>query len=198
MSMEIPYSVTIRPDTGMNNARLGLWLFLASEAMLFGGLFSAYAFLRAGAAPGEFGASFSDVPLAGFNTLVLLASSVVMTLSVWALRAQAIGRHRLLLGLTIILGTIFVAVKWLDYSHKYSLGQYPATSTYLAIFFTLTGIHALHVIGGMIVNSYLWLTGGKLWKTEPDRLVTRVSVAALYWNFVDAVWVILFLLLYVL
>src|SRR5512140_248781 len=196
--MEIPYAVTVRPDTGMNNARLGLWLFLASEAMLFGGLISAYAFLRTGAGPGEFGQPLSEVPLAGFNTLVLLASSVALTLSVWALRVGAFGRCRLLLGTTIILGAVFIGIKWVDYTQKFAHGLYPSTSTFLAIFFTLTGVHALHVIGGMIVLGYLWLTGKGVWKKEPDHLLSRVSATAVYWNFVDAVWIILFLLLYVL
>ncbi len=194
--MQIPYAVTIRSDTGMNNARLGIWLFLASEAMLFGGLISAYVFLRTGSASGYFGQGLAEVPLAGFNTLVLLASSVAITLSIWSLRVGAFNRHRLLLGLTVLLGALFIGIKWLDYSHRFSLGLYPASSTFLAIFFTLTGVHALHVIGGMAVNGYLWLTAPRLWETEPARLVSRVSASALYWNFVDAVWIILFLLLY--
>ncbi len=195
--MEIPYGVTVRSDTGMNNARLGLWLFLASEAMLFGGLISAYAFLRAGAPPGEFGQDLSEVPLAGFNTLVLLASGLVVTLSVWSLRDKAFRRHRILLFVTVLLGLLFIVVKWVDYSHKFSHGQYPSTSTFLAIFFTLTGVHALHVIGGIFVNGYLWLMGRRFWEKQPDRLLSRVSVAAMYWNFVDGVWIVLFLLLYI-
>ncbi len=196
--MEIPYAVAARPDTGMNNARLGLWLFLASETMLFGGLISAYAFLRTGSAASEFGPHLSDAPLAGINTLVLLASSTVMTLSVWSLRNREYGRYRLFLGMTIFLGLLFVGLKAIDYSHKFAHGLYPATNTYLAVFFTLTGVHALHVIGGVVVNAYLWLTGRRMWENEADRLRSRISAAATYWNFVDAVWIVLFLLLYVL
>src|SRR5512133_40985 len=170
MSMQIPYAVSVRPDTGMNNARLGIWLFLASEAMLFGGLISAYAFLRGGAASAEFGQRLSEIPLAGLNTLFLLGSGVSITLSVWALRQGAFKRHRVFLGATVLLGAIFVGIKWVDWSAKFSLGQYPSSGTYLAIFFTLTGVHALHVIGGIVVNSYLWVTGQKLWRSEPDRL----------------------------
>lgn len=196
--MEIPYAVNVRQDTGMNNARLGLWLFLASEAMLFGGLISAYAFLRTGAASGEFGHDTSEIPLAGFNTLVLLASSLAVTVAVWALRDRAFGRHRLFLGATLLLGAVFIGIKFVDYAHKFGHGLYPSTSTYLAIFFTLTGVHALHVIGGMIVVGYLWLTGRKPWEKEPEHLLSRVSATATYWNFVDAVWIILFVILYVL
>jgi cytochrome c oxidase subunit III len=196
--MEIPYAIKVRRDTGMNNVRLGLWLFLASEVMLFGGLISAYAFLRAGAPAGEFGQSLSEVPLAGFNTLLLLASSVTITLSVLAARSHAPAHHRLFLGINILLGAAFILVKYVDYSQKWSHGLYPSTSTYLAIFFTLTGVHALHVIGGLVVNSYLWLSSRRLWQTDPDRLFSRISAAAVYWNFVDAVWLVLFVLLYLL
>ena len=195
--MEIPYSVTVRPDTGMNNASLGLWLFLASEVMLFGGLISAYAFLRAGAAASGFGPQLSDVPMAGLNTLVLLASSVFITLSRWALRDRELGRHKVFLGVTIILGAIFIGIKAFDYAIRFSNGLYPSSSTYLAVFFTLTGVHALHVIGGMIVNGSLWCTGHQMWQHEPGRYLSRVSAASIYWNFVDAVWVVLFLLLYI-
>jgi cytochrome c oxidase subunit III len=195
--MQIPYSVSARPDTGLNNARLGLWLFLASEAMLFGGLISAYAFLRTGTASGEFGQHIAEIPLAGINTLILLASSVCITLSVWSLRDQAFIRFRTFLGLTVLLGGVFLVVKGIDYSQKFSAGLYPSSSTYLAIFYTLTGVHALHVIGGLAVNTYLWLTGRGLWKSEPSRLFSRISAAALYWNFVDGVLIVLLLILYV-
>lgn len=81
--MEIPYNVEERQDTGMFNAKLGIWLFLASEVMLFGGLFSAYVFLRMGDVTGTFisGASELNIPLATFNTLVLISSSVTMIMS---------------------------------------------------------------------------------------------------------------------
>ena len=196
--MEIPHAVAVRSDTGVNNARLGLWLFLASEAMLFGGLISAYAFLRTGAGPGEFGQDLSEAPLAGFNTLVLLASSLAMTFSLWSLRDKAFGRHKFFLGLTLLLGALFIGIKWIDYSQKFSHGLFPSTSTFLAIFFALTGVHALHVIGGMVVISYFWLSGHKLWEIEPEHFLSRVTVTAMYWNFVDAIWVILFILLYIL
>ena len=97
----IPYTVEIREDTGLNNAKLGIWLFLASEVMLFGGLFSAYIFLRIGAVDWPEGSSILSVPIATFNTLVLISSSVTMvrsaasstliasaSLAKWALRIE--------------------------------------------------------------------------------------------------------------
>jgi len=81
--MDIPYTVKDRPDTGLYNGKLGIWLFLASEVMLFGGLFSAYVFLRTGAESWPTGADILNVPLATLNTLFLITSSVTMVMS-WA------------------------------------------------------------------------------------------------------------------
>ena len=75
---------------------------------------------------------------------------------------------------------------------------YPATSTFLAIYFTLTGLHGLHVIGGMAVNAYLWGPGAKLWKKDPDWFTNRVEHSGLFWHFVDLVWIFLFPILYLL
>jgi cytochrome c oxidase subunit 3 len=76
--MEIPYTVTARPDTGLWNAKVGIWLFLASEVMLFGGLFSAYVFLRLDAAPGDWPHGLLNVPVGTMNTAILIASSVTV------------------------------------------------------------------------------------------------------------------------
>jgi cytochrome c oxidase subunit 3 len=79
------------------------------------------------------------------------------------------------------------------------IGNYgPRHNTYTAIYFTLTGLHALHVIGGAIVICFLWLRGGKMWKTDPARLTNRVEVSGLFWHFVDLVWIFLFPILYLL
>jgi len=76
--------------------------------------------------------------------------------------------------------------------------MFPATSTYLAIYFTLTGLHALHIIGGVIVNFYFWGPGIKMWQSDPERFTNRIEVAGLYWHFVDLVWIFLFPVLYLL
>jgi cytochrome c oxidase subunit 3 len=74
----------------------------------------------------------------------------------------------------------------------------PWHNTYTAIYFTLTGLHALHVIGGAIVIFYLWAFGGKMWKTDPERFTNRVEISGLFWHFVDLVWIFLFPVLYLL
>ena len=198
MSSEIviPYTSEERPDTGLYNARLGVWLFLASEVMLFGGLFSSYVLLRAGADTWPSGAELLNVPLATFNTVVLIASSVTMVMSWASLQVRNIGRHRLFLGLTILLALVFLAAKGIEYHEHIAKGDLPGSSAFFAMYYTLTGLHGLHVIGGIIVNGWLLGPGRRLWLTDPRRFTNRVEVSGLYWHFVDLVWIFLFPTLY--
>jgi heme/copper-type cytochrome/quinol oxidase subunit 3 len=198
MSVVIPYNVEPRPDTGLYNAKLGVWLFLASEVMLFGGLFSTYILLRINAPAWPEGSSLLSVPIAFFNTLVLIASSVTMVMSWVSLKLNDFKKYKLYMGLTILCAFIFLAVKAYEYNDKFSHGNYPHVSTFLAIYFTITGLHALHIIGGIIVNGYFLGPGSKMFKTEPDRFANRIEVAGLYWHFVDLVWIFLFPVLYLL
>ncbi|HEX4960613.1 MAG TPA: heme-copper oxidase subunit III [Thermoanaerobaculia bacterium] len=196
--MEIPYTVEPRPDTGVFNAKLGVWLFLASEVMLFGALFSSYVLLRTGAASWPHGREFLNVPLATLNTVILIASSVTMVMSWASLKLNDFKKYRMYMGLTFLAGVGFLIVKAFEYGHKFEIGLFPKSNTFLAIYFTLTGLHGLHVIGGMVVNGYFWGPGAKMWKTEPERFTNRIEVAGLYWHFVDLVWIFLFPTLYLL
>lgn len=196
--MEIPYTVEPRPDTGLYNAKLGVWLFLASEVMLFGALFSSYVLLRIAAPSWPHGASILSVPLATVNTVVLITSSITMVMSWASLKMKKFGSFKLWMGLTLLLAFAFLGIKGYEYGMKFEHHLYPSESTFLAIYFTMTGLHALHVIGGIVVNAYHWLTSGKMWKTEPERLTNRVEVAGLYWHFVDLIWIFLFPVLYLL
>jgi heme/copper-type cytochrome/quinol oxidase subunit 3 len=194
--MEIPYNVEARPDTGLYNAKLGIWLFLASEVMLFGALFSSYVLLRTGAEAWPQGREFLNIPLATLNTVVLIASSVTMVLSWAALKLNDFKKYRFWMGLTFLAGVGFLIIKSIEYGTKFSHHLYPSNNTFLAIYFTLTGLHGLHVIGGMVVNGYFWGPGAKMWKTDPERFTNRIEVAGLYWHFVDLVWIFLFPTLY--
>jgi len=197
-AIEIPFNVEERPDTGLYNAKLGVWLFLASEVMLFGALFSTYVLLRVSGESWEHGAEFLNVPLATLNTAILIASSVTMVFSWASLREKNLARFRLFMGLTIACGLGFLVVKAFEYGAKFQHGLLPSESTFMALYFTMTGLHALHVIGGLIVNSYMWGPGARMWQTEPQRFTNRIEVAGLYWHFVDLVWIFLFPTLYLL
>jgi cytochrome c oxidase subunit 3 len=196
--MEIPYTVQPRPETGVYNAKLGIWLFLASEVMLFGALFSSYVLLRVGATTWPHGYEHLNIPLATVNTVVLISSSVTMVMSWASLAMNNLKRYRLYMGSTIALACVFLVVKGFEYAAKFEHGLYPSESTFLAIYFTMTGLHALHIVGGIIVNSYLLGPGSRMWKTDPARFTNRVEVAGLYWHFVDLVWIFLFPVLYLL
>jgi heme/copper-type cytochrome/quinol oxidase subunit 3 len=91
-----------------------------------------------------------------------------------------------------------MVIKGIEYNAKFQHQIYPATSTFYAIYFLLTGLHGLHVLGGIIVNAYLWGPGAKMWRTDPTRFTNRIEVAGLYWHFVDLVWIFLFPTLYLL
>lgn len=198
--MDIPYTTEARPDTGLYNAKLGIWLFLASEVMLFGALFSSYVLLRTGAPPGTWpqGSQYLNVWLAMLNTAILIGSSVTMVMSWASLKLNDFKKYRMYMGLTFLAGVGFLIIKAIEYGTKFQHHYFPETNTFLAIYFTLTGLHGLHVIGGMVVNGYFWGPGAKMWKTQPERFTNRIEVAGLYWHFVDLVWIFLFPVLYLL
>jgi len=197
----IQYILEERPDTGLNNSKLGMWIFLASEVMLFGGLFSAYVFLRLAAPAGEFEywGSKLNVPMATFNTLLLITSSVTMLMSWASLKLDQFDKYKMYLGITILCALGFLVVKYFEYTGKFHHGIYPSTSTFMGIYFTLTGLHVLHIIGGVLVLSfYMTKQADIMWKENKDLLANRIEVTGLYWHFVDLVWIFLFPILYLL
>ena len=196
--MDIPYSIEARADTGVTNATLGLWLFIASEVMLFGSLFSSYALLRTGAATWPDQGAILNIPLASFNTLVLVASSLAMIGGTRALATGQIRTFRLALGAVVLLGLVFLGIKGVEYADEVQRGLRPATNNFLGLYFVLTGLHALHVAGGLMVNAWLLITASDSWLSAPAQLRNRVHAASLYWNFIDVVWVAMFVTLYLL
>jgi cytochrome c oxidase subunit III len=287
--MEIPYTVKEREDTGLYNAKLGIWLFLASEVMLFGALFSAYILLRVSSPEGFWPHHILNVPIGTVNTIVLIVSSVTVVMGWASLKMNQFGKYRFYQAITILCAMTFVGVKSYEYYDKFThyailkkdgtvvdghlverttnyvvlhpgshrvrylierddaapaehgaskaeakkegaaaethaataaggeshagghatvrvesadiakIENYgPKHHPYLAIYFTLTGLHALHVIGGALVIAYIWGPGAKMWKTEPERYTNRVEVSGLFWHFVDLVWIFLFPVLYLL
>jgi cytochrome c oxidase subunit 3 len=190
---------------------LGIWAFLVSEVMFFGGVFATYAVYR-GLYPVAFAhaSQHLDVYLGTFNTFVLLTSSLTMALAV---RAAHLGRSRqvgLMIALTIALGAAFLGVKFYEYFHKYEQGLMPllglpfnyvgpagqggATQLFYGLYFAMTGIHALHMIIGIAIMG-LFIPGALRGKYAGGNSLS-VEVMGLYWHFVDLVWIFLFPLLY--
>ncbi len=196
--IEIPYTLHPRPDTGLYNGKLGIWLFLASEVMLFGALFSSLILIRTSAPSWPHGFQELSIPLATVNTFVLISSSVTVVLA-WAnLRLGNLGKGKLFLALTLLCGLGFMVIKGIEYGSKFAHHHYPSTNNFFATYFLLTGLHGLHVLGGMVVFTYLILTGNKMWEKDRTRYTNRVEVTGLYWHFVDLVWIFLFPTLYLL
>mgnify|MGYP006281461941 CR=1 FL=1 len=303
-----------RPDTGLWNAKIGIWLFLASEVMLFGGLFSGYVFLRLGAPEGTWPQGVLNVPVGTLNTAILILSSVTVVLAWAALKMRQFAKYRLYMGITLLCGIVFLAIKLsYEYPQKFehfgiflkddALAEYepylgnqylagrgidrrvsinghlhavevvrdgrrehveihhpgelrelqrdgytvasyemkldpanaaptdpyneephfwpkkttdkkaridaadvrfasawgPEHSSYFATYFTITGLHGLHVLGGLVVFAYFWLpVGARLYQSDPEHLANRVEVAGLFWHFVDLVWIFVFPIFYLL
>jgi heme/copper-type cytochrome/quinol oxidase subunit 3 len=196
--MEIPYTATLRPDTGVTNQRLGMGLFLASEVMLFGSLFSAYALLRSGAMSWPDQSSIVNVRLASVNTLVLIASSVVILRAAARLRAGDVAAFRTLMAITAVLGIVFLGIKSIEYRGEILSGLRPSTNNFVGLYFVMTSLHALHVGGGVLVNLFLCGPGMAMSRRDASRFTGRVEAAALYWNFIDIIWILMFITLYLL
>jgi cytochrome c oxidase subunit 3 len=281
--MEIPYTRDARPDTGLYNAKVGIWLFLASEVMLFGALFSTYILLRVSAPANLWPHGWLNVPVGTANTLVLITSSITTVMAWASCKLNQFGKFKFYHACTILLACTFVGIKSYEYHDKFvhyeialtdgkfadghmvennlkraddgaytghavikghivgkkeelydlkaqhkkpegteaqaeakanhgghkdlriegaqikAISNYgPWHNTYTAIYFTLTGLHALHVIGGALVIGFLWGPGAKMWKTDPERFTNRVEISGLFWHFVDLVWIFLFPVLYLL
>ena len=117
--MEIPYTVEARPDTGLYNAKLGIWLFLASEVMLFGALFSTYILLRVGAVEGFWPHGWLNVPIGTTNTLVLITSSITTVMAWASLKMNNFGKFKFYHACTILFAFTFVGIKSYEYRDKF-------------------------------------------------------------------------------
>jgi cytochrome c oxidase subunit 3 len=233
------------PRQQYDSARLGMWIFLMTEVLFFGGLLCAYAVFRANN-PAIFvdGHRFLDKPLGAVNTVILIFSSLTMALAV---RAAQLDRRRSLIGLlavTLLCGLAFLGIKGIEYKHKWDHHMVPGQAriaywfsdktspeprkefrpdetyvkerlaqwgfknlskteydqrvqhlgTFMAIYFSLTALHALHVIGGLGV--IVWIFIGSIRGRFGGGYYTPVDLVGLYWHLVDMIWIYLFPLLY--
>ncbi len=193
----IPYITEPREDTGVTNSKIAIWLFLASEVMLFGAFFASYIVLRLGADSWPRGWEIQNVPLGAANTVVLITSSVTMVMAWASLERHDLAKFHRFIGTTVILGGVFLIIKYFEYSAKFEHHLLPSTSTYLAIYFTMTALHGLHVVFGMAVNAFFWVTARSYWQSgEQVLLANRVENGGLFWHFVDIVWIFLFPIMY--
>lgn len=180
-----------RIPNGVSAGKLGVWWFLASEIMVFGGLIASYIVFRLGGSGWTEASHHLSVPLAATNTLVLLTSSfTVVQAFVAAERGDAPALRRYL-GLTVLGGLIFLGIKAVEYTTEIRAGFTPGAGIFWSFYYTMTGLHGLHVLGGMVANAVILVTEG-----ARVRHPHRVELVGLYWHFVDVVWIFLFPLLY--
>ena len=119
----------------------------------------------------------------------------------WAsLKLNDFKKFKMYCGTTLLFALAFLVVKYFEYSAKFAHDPpyLPSTNNFLGIYFTMTGLHVLHILGGMLVIGYYFGPGSKMWKTEPERFTNRIEIVGLYWHFVDLVWIFLFPVLYLL
>ena len=188
-------------------AKLGMWLFLVTEILLFSGMFVAYTVYRVWYPEMFVEASTELNPvLGGLNTIVLLASSLTVALAIRA--AQTDDRSALIrnLVITVLLAGVFMVVKYFEYTHKFHLGIYPGglfsyegmsaahVPIFFSIYFVMTGIHGVHVLIGMGLLSWLAVRARK--GHFNSEYYTPVELCGLYWHLVDIIWIFLFPLLY--
>ena len=186
---------------------LGMWVFLVTEVLFFGGLFLTYAIYRA-FYPAAFSAASHelDIVLGGINTAVLITSSLTMALAV---RSAQLGARRsliMLLVATILLGTVFLGIKGVEYVHKFVEHHVPGpdfrfeaeharhAQIFFSLYFMMTGLHAVHMVAGigvlLVMLIFSWR--GKI----SSSYYSPIEISGLYWHFVDIVWIFLFPLLY--
>ncbi len=176
-------------------SKLGIFAFLATEILLFGGLFTAYIVFRAKYPDMFYKDHFAlDRVYGATNTVVLICSSFTVALAIASIRR---GKQRLLqlyLGLTILLAGTFLVIKYFEYMEDFAKGLYPDTDIFFALYFMMTGLHAIHVTGGLIVLATMLVLSfrGKF----SAEYHTPVEISGLYWHFVDIVWIYLLPLLY--
>jgi cytochrome c oxidase subunit III len=196
---------------------LGMWAFLATEIMFFGGLFTGYTIYRGMYLPAfEAGSRLLDIRLGTFNTAVLIASSLTMALAVHAAQTNQRKALPVFLVLTMILGAVFLGVKAFEYAHKFEHSLVPGirfapeamdlaviqkwraavphVQLFFCFYFFMTGMHALHMIIGLGLMAFYLVQS--LRGKYGAHYYSPIEVGGLYWHFVDIVWIFLFPLLY--
>jgi heme/copper-type cytochrome/quinol oxidase subunit 3 len=181
--------------TGLSNNKLGMWLFLGSECLLFGGLIATYMLYRGRSGGAEVSPDqVWDIPLTSVSSFVLLMSSLTMVLAVAAAKAKDDRLTNIWLTVTALLGATFVGAQVYEFTVFYNEGLGFTTSLFSSSFFTLTGFHGVHVSVGVIM---LLATVGIISRNRiPGDKAEVVELVGLYWHFVDIVWIVIFTLVY--
>lgn len=187
----------------------GIWVFMATEILMFGGLFIGYILMHA-KYPEMFaeGAKYLDWRLGFVNTLVLIFSSLTMALGIYYNQVNQSKKATVALALTIVCGLIFMCIKYYEYTHKFHLGIYPGRylnldmvkpehanlGLYFGLYFCMTGLHGIHVLVGMSLITWVMIRNMK--GEFNSKYYTPVEGVGIFWHIVDLIWIFLFPLLY--
>ncbi|CAM2006460.1 cytochrome c oxidase subunit 3 family protein [Acanthopleuribacter pedis] len=179
--------------------KLGMWIFLATEVLFFGGLFAAYFILKY-KWPEVFaaGSAYLDVKLGATNTVVLLASSLTMALAVDAAQRKNKGKLTLMLGATFLGACGFLVIKGMEWYPKLTSGKLPGSDVFFSVYYMTTGLHLIHVLIGMYYIALMFFRSRTGRYTDEGASHAGVEVGGLYWHLVDVIWIFLFPLLYLL
>ena len=186
-----PHATTL----GISHEKLGMWVFLGSDCLLFGGLISTYLLNKGRIGPDDLGPEdVFDIPFTSVSSFVLLMSSLTVVLAITSLQRGDIRRNQIWLLTTALLGAIFVGGQVYEFTAFYREGLGYTTNLFSSAFFTLTGFHGVHVSVGivMLMSMYIQSARGKLGPAQGEKL----EIIGLYWHFVDVVWIVIFTIVY--
>jgi heme/copper-type cytochrome/quinol oxidase subunit 3 len=181
-------------STGIDNRKLAIWTFIGSECLFFASLISTYLVYKGKSLVGPFPKDIFEIPLVTFGTALLLFSSLFVVLSLNAAEQGNRKKTILWLGLTIVCGLFFIGMQVYEFSHFVHKGLTMQGNLFGASFYTLTGFHGTHVTIGVVwlLTVFIELLRGKL----PPAKALNLEIAALYWHFVDVVWIVIFPVVY--
>ena len=181
-------------STGIDNRKLLMWLFLASDCLFFGSFIAAYLLYRGRSLVGPYPEDLFDIPFTSVSAFVLLMSSVTMVLALAAIQRGNVRNMRIWLFTTAVLGTLFIAGQVFEFTEFNHEGLSLSTNLFGTTFFVLTGFHGAHVTVGVFILMSMFIVSMRGCIQQKDSLA--VELAGLYWHFVDIVWIVIFTLIY--
>jgi len=183
------------PSVVHEASKLGIWTFLATEVLLFGGLFTAYTVFKL-KYPEMFHAQHMHMNkvIGAANTVVLICSSLTVALGIAAIKRGRVAMLKACLALTIFLGAVFLVVKYFEWQEHFAQGLYPSSNIYFSLYYMMTGLHGIHVLAGMAALAVMLVMAQR--GRFSEEYSTPVEITGVYWHFVDLVWIYLFPMLY--
>ena len=188
------HSSALETSTGIDNRKLLMWLFLASECLFFGSLIGAYLLYRDRSVAGPYPEDLFDIPFTSVSAFILLMSSVTMVLALAAIQRGDQHGLRVWLFTTAFLGVLFVSGQAFEFTEFHREGLSLSTNLFGTTFFVLTGFHGAHVTVGVLILLSLLVMALRGRLTQSESL--HIELAGLYWHFVDIVWIVIFTLVY--